>query len=80
MVDFCCPEYRLAIELDGRVHATQQDHDAEREALPVAAGYSVVRFANDDVINDLPAVLETIEAAARDPIRPSQHVSRTAGW
>jgi very-short-patch-repair endonuclease len=28
VVDFCCPDRRLAIELDGPVHAEQREHDA----------------------------------------------------
>jgi very-short-patch-repair endonuclease len=81
IVDFCCPEQRLAIELDGAVHATQREHDAEREELLAAAGYRLLRFPNEAVRDDLPAVLETVRAAAaQEPIPPSQRVSRTTGW
>jgi very-short-patch-repair endonuclease len=66
VVDFCCPDRRLVVELDGAVHATQQEHDAEREALLVAAGYRALRFPNESVNDDLPAVLETIRAAAAE--------------
>jgi leucyl-tRNA synthetase len=64
VVDFCCPDRRLVVELDGAVHATQQEHDAEREALLVAAGYRVLRFPNESVNDDLPGVLESIRAVA----------------
>jgi very-short-patch-repair endonuclease len=64
VVDFCCAERRLVVELDGAVHATQREHDAAREALLAAAGYHVVRFQNDEVRNDLPSVLTAIRAAA----------------
>ena len=43
VIDFCCVEYRLAIELDGGVHEEQQEQDAEREAILAAAGYRVIR-------------------------------------
>jgi very-short-patch-repair endonuclease len=80
IIDFCCPEQRLAIELDGAVHAGQQEQDAARQALLEAAGYRLLRFPNEAVQDDLPTVLETILAATEEPIRPSQRVSRTTGW
>ena len=64
VADFCCPDRRLIVELDGAVHATKREHDAEREALLTAAGYRILRFTNEAVRDDLPAVLEIIRAAA----------------
>ena len=66
VVDFCCTERRLAIELDGGVHAAQQDQDAEREAILATAGYRVIRFPNQAVLETLPEVLEAIKADARE--------------
>ena len=80
ILDFCCPELRLAIELDGAVHTTQREHDAEREELLSAAGYTILRFPNEAIQHDLPAVLETIRNAAHEPVPPSQRVARTTGW
>ena len=66
VVDFCCAERRLAIELDGAVHAVQQEQDAEREAILTAAGYQVIRFPNQAVRERLPDVLQEIRSAARE--------------
>jgi very-short-patch-repair endonuclease len=78
VVDFCCPDRRLAIELDGTVHATQGEHDAEREALLVAAGYRVLRFPNEAIRDNFPAVLEAIlHAAAGQPSLPAVRIPRT---
>jgi very-short-patch-repair endonuclease len=78
VVDFCCAERRLVIELDGAVHATQREDDAAREALLTAAGYHVLRFRNEEVRDDLPAVLATIRAAAgRQSDRPAHPLPRT---
>jgi very-short-patch-repair endonuclease len=66
VVDFCCTERRLAIELDGGIHAEQQDRDAEREAILTLAGYRVIRFPNQAVLETLPKVLEAIRVAARE--------------
>jgi very-short-patch-repair endonuclease len=73
VVDFCCPELRLIVELDGAVHDTQREDDAEREALLIAAGYDVVRFRNDEVRKDLPSVLAAIRTAASQPRLHADH-------
>src|SRR3954463_16673382 len=81
IVDFCCPDRRLAIELDGAVHTTQQERDAEREILLVAAGYRVLRFSNEALLADLEAILEIIRTVAEaEPSRPAQPIPRTSGW
>ena len=66
VLDFCCPEHRLVIELDGTSHADQLERDAERDALLTAAGYRVLRFPNQVVHEDLSTVLDIIRAAARE--------------
>ena len=60
IVDFCCREKKLVIEVDGLVHKKQQEYDNEREKILIATGYSIVRFTNGEVFNDLPSVLERI--------------------
>jgi very-short-patch-repair endonuclease len=78
VVDFCCPEHRLAIELDGVIHNAQREHDAERESLLIAARYKVVRFPNETVTENLPAVLAVIRAAAdSEPSRSTPPMPRT---
>jgi very-short-patch-repair endonuclease len=80
VVDFCCPDRSLAIELDGGVHADQAAHDAEREALLATAGYRVIRFPNGAVIADLSGVLAAIrEAAFSEPPRP-RTLPRSGAW
>jgi very-short-patch-repair endonuclease len=66
VLDFCCAERRLAIELDGGVHAQRQEQDAERAAILAAAGYRLLRFPNDAVTNRLDEVLAAITAGAND--------------
>ena len=50
--DFHWPELRLAVELDGPDHmrAPTRAADASRDASLAAAGYTALRFVNDDVL------------------------------
>jgi very-short-patch-repair endonuclease len=66
VVDFCCTECRLVIEVDGGVHAAQRDRDAEREAILTAAGYRVIRFPNQLIRDNLPEALTAISSAVRE--------------
>jgi very-short-patch-repair endonuclease len=61
VVDFACPGRKLAIELDGGQHAQQADEDAARTLEITRRGYRVIRFWNNDVMHNLPGVLEVIE-------------------
>jgi very-short-patch-repair endonuclease len=63
ITDFCAPGKRLVIEIDGIPHLEQQEQDAERTAYLAAHGYRVIRFWNDQVLNDMQAVMQVINAA-----------------
>ena len=60
IADFYCVQKKLAIEIDGSVHATQREYDDARTAAIEALGIIVVRITNDDVLNDMQSVLERI--------------------
>jgi len=60
VLDFYCPIHKLVVEVDGDVHDSQQDHDAERTAVIEAHGYRVMRSRNEEVMQNLPAVLSRI--------------------
>ncbi len=60
VVDFCCADARVIIEVDGGQHADQIDHDAKRTDVFSAMGYLLVRFWNNDVLTNINGVLETI--------------------
>jgi very-short-patch-repair endonuclease len=62
-VDFFVPSAGLIIEVDGPVHDTQQDRDAARQSYLEAGGFRVLRFTNEDVLNQLDRVLAAISAA-----------------
>ena len=59
-VDFVCSERKLVVEVDGGQHLEQADYDAERSHLLESRGYRVVRFWNNQVLEDMDAVQEAI--------------------
>ncbi|OGX87061.1 endonuclease domain-containing protein [Hymenobacter glacialis] len=64
ILDFYCPEERLAIELDGAGHYTVSgnQHDAARTAYLNTLGIRVIRFENKLIWSALESVLQTIES------------------
>lgn len=65
IVDFYCPSHKLIIEVDGEIHNQQQDYDQTRTQKLQNFGYLVLRFTNDEVINDLSTVLQKIAEATK---------------
>jgi very-short-patch-repair endonuclease len=67
IADFCCRELRLVVEVDGRVHETQEQaaHDENRDAYLRTRGYSILRLPNEDVLLSSRSVLEKIAYTAR---------------
>jgi very-short-patch-repair endonuclease len=71
--DFACHAKRLVIELDGGQHGEDAHltHDARRDAYMKANGYRVLRFWNNDVMQNMEGVLEVIAAALSAPSPPT---------
>lgn len=63
IVDFVCLELRLIIEVDGGQHAEQVEYDQRRDAWLRSEGYTVLRFWNNEVMQQLEGVLEQIRLA-----------------
>ena len=61
VADFYCAEARLVVEVDGGVHTLLQERDAGRTGEFGRYGYRVIRFANDQVLMDIEAVLSAID-------------------
>ena len=60
VVDFCCESTRLIIELDGGQHASRSAQDIARTVALESKGYFVLRFWNNDVLQNIDGVLESI--------------------
>jgi putative DNA methylase len=77
VLDFYCPAARLAVELDGSQHNTEQGRaaDAERTAWLNARGIRVLRFWNSEVFSNLEGVLTAIWEALHAHDRVGPHPS-----
>jgi len=67
--DFASHRYRLVIEVDGSGHGevAQASYDIERMAFLQSRGYRVLRFWNNEVLNEIDAVMNAIYAALCHP-------------
>ena len=63
IVDFYCREKKLIIEVDGEIHDFQKENDSIRQEFLEEFGYTVLRFKNEEIINDLKRVLEKIKSS-----------------
>jgi putative DNA methylase len=61
VLDFYCAEERLAIEVDGSIHALQQDADKERQQLIESLGIRFVRLRAELVETNLAQALKQIQ-------------------
>jgi very-short-patch-repair endonuclease len=65
IADFACEQARLVIELDGSQHADSAA-DIARTAALEASGYLVLRFWNNEALENTDGVLEIIARTLRD--------------
>ena len=70
IVDFLCSQKRLIIEVDGGQHTPQRD--ARRTAYLKSQGFTLIRFWNHDVLQNLEGVWSTIEATLSTPPHPTR--------
>ena len=61
VADFYCFTDKLIIELDGRCHQYRLEEDKHRTEILNLLGLRVIRFSNDEVINNLGFVLNEIK-------------------
>lgn len=63
IADFYCHDLKLVIEIDGGIHNRSQNivYDNNRTSVLNEFGLTVIRFTNDEVLNNLPEVLKKIK-------------------
>ena len=57
IVDFYCHKIGLVVEIDGPIHLSQSSYDREREKILRQRGLKLVRFTNEQVLDQLDRVL-----------------------
>jgi len=66
ILDFVCLEKRLIIEVDGGQHGERTKHDEIRSQNLARAGFRVLRFWNNEVLQEIEAVKERIWRAVQE--------------
>ncbi len=61
IVDFFSKDLKLIIEVDGEIHKFQKGKDKIREDELIKLGFSVIRFHNEEILNELFNVQRTLE-------------------
>ena len=67
IVDFVCQEKKLVVELDGKLHDGRVAYDAARDEFLKRQGFRVLRFQNNEFLNDAGIVLATIQHELETP-------------
>lgn len=71
IVDFVCFEKGLVMEVDGGQHMKLTEYDAARTAWLESAGFRVIRFWNNQVLEETDAVRHAIWLAVGGSSPPS---------
>ena len=72
IVDFYCAKLKLVIEVDGDTHYTDVGllYDKRRTEILEKYGLSVVRFSNNEVLNNFESVIYIIQQQIPNPPSP----------
>jgi very-short-patch-repair endonuclease len=81
IADFACHAHRIVVEVDSGQHGMKTAADAARTAILQAHGYRVLRFWNNDVLENIDGVLQIIHGAiaTTPPHPPTPPRGRGAG-
>jgi very-short-patch-repair endonuclease len=63
IADFYCHEQKLVVEIDGPIHEKQIEEDELRDFIMNNLGIRVLRFKNEEIVNDMSDVLARISTA-----------------
>ncbi|MBR6162922.1 endonuclease domain-containing protein [bacterium] len=67
IVDFVCREQKIIIELDGSQHLQPSDieYDKKRTIYLNSLGYTVIRFKNNEIDNNIEGVYDYLKTVFR---------------
>jgi very-short-patch-repair endonuclease len=61
IADFYSAKSKLVIEVDGPIHLLKKEYDANRDLVMQSWGFNIIRFTNDEVMNELNSVVKRID-------------------
>ena len=75
VVDFYCPQAKLAVEIDGATHSTSQEMAADLQRMEriETHGISILRFSNSDVFENQDGVMSAIVESLNKKMSEHQH-------
>ena len=67
IADFYCPKIKLVIEVDGSIHdiPEYQAHDIGRSEVLNDFSITVIRFTNEQILNEIDSTIKQIEITAK---------------
>jgi very-short-patch-repair endonuclease len=67
IADFYCPKIKLIIEVDGSIHELPeyQSHDIGRSEILNDFGIAVIRFTNEQIIEQIDSTVEEIKTICK---------------
>jgi len=66
IADFYCAKHKLVVEIDGRVHDYQKDYDRQRTIVLESLGLKVIRFKNEELVNEKFVFQKIMEAISKN--------------
>jgi very-short-patch-repair endonuclease len=68
ILDFYCHELKLAIEIDGEIHDSEEikDYDVGRSAELGKFGINIIRFSNDQILFEINMVVQNIQSKVKE--------------
>ena len=66
VADFVCLSPKVIVELDGGQHMDNQTYDKRRSKYLESLGYTVVRFWNNEMLNNPSGVLESLTLTLKE--------------
>lgn len=81
IADFMCKELKLIIELDGITHQWEETSvkDEKKAKDLESAGFLVIRFSDNEVLNNMEGVIWRIEKVIEDLERSTPFIPRQRG-
>ena len=80
VVDFFAFDCDLTVEVDGPVHLEHEQHDIDKDVRLGCEGIAVLRFTNEDDVNDLSRIVEEIRQAVALRRGRNMRARRQATW